>query len=369
VDNHKIKIFVDCHVFDGSFQGTRTYIQGLYQELVKDENFQFYFAASDIDNLKSIFGNQNNVIFLKYSVKNKFLRLLFNIPYLIFKHKINFAHFQYIVSPIKLCKYIVTTHDVLFIDYPKYFSVLNRILNPFLYIHGAKSAKIRLTVSEYSKGQISQHFNIHNYHITPNAVDTVFFEPYDKNEVQKIVSEKYNLTKYIIFISRWEPRKNQQLLLKSFVDLKLYENYQLLFIGTTTSYDQEFFDIYNKLDVTIKDKIIRMGKTDFETMLLLLRGASASVYPSIAEGFGIPPLESIAAGVPTICSNQTAMSDFTFLNKFEFDPKNHFEFNEKFKMILENDFTQEFDEISNKIKEIYSWKKSANTIKKLITDF
>lgn len=369
MDNRKLKIFVDCHVFDGGFQGTRTYLQGLYLELVKDESIQFYFVANDIDNLESIFGKQNNIKYLKYTFRNKFLRLLFDIPYLIFKNKIDFAHFQYIVPPIKICKYIVTTHDVLFIDFPKYFSFLSRIKNTFLYKHGARLADIRLTVSEYSKNQISQHFNIHNYHITPNAVDNVFFESYNKKEIQKTVFEKYNLTKYIIFISRWEPRKNQQLVLKSFVDLKLYKDYQLLFIGDTTSNNQEYFDIFNELEDEIKDKIIRMDKTDFETMLLLLRGANASVYPSIAEGFGIPPLESIAAGIPTICSNQTAMSDFTFLKKFEFDPNNEMDFNEKLKTILETDFTQEFGEISSKIKENYSWEKSANTLKKLITDF
>jgi glycosyltransferase involved in cell wall biosynthesis len=367
--NTKLKIFVDCHVFDGGFQGTRTYIQGLYLELIKDKNIQFYFAANDVDTLESVFSKQNNITFLKYTFKNKFLRLLFDIPYLIVKNKIDFVHFQYIVSPIKFCNYIVTTHDVLFIDYPKYFSFLSRIKNTFLYQQGAKSANIRLTVSEYSKSKIAQHFNIHNYHITPNAVDNVFFEPYDKKEVQKIVFEKFKLTNYIIFISRWEPRKNQQLLLKSFIDLKLYDKHQLLFVGDTTSNNQEFFDIYNNLDETIKEKIIRMGKIDFETMLLLLRGASVSVYPSIAEGFGIPPLESIAAGIPTICSNQTAMSDFTFLKKFEFDPNNEGEFNEKLKSILDTDFTQEFREISNQIKESYSWKKSATTLNKLITDF
>ena len=369
MDNSKIKIFVDCHVFDNGFQGTRTYIQGLYQELAKDENILFYFAANDIENLESVFGTKKNIKFLKYTFKNKFLRLLLNIPYLIINNKIDFAHFQYIVPPIKFCKYIVTTHDVLFIDYPKYFSFLSRIKNTFLYKKGSKSAKIRLTVSEYSKNQIAKHFNIHNYHITPNAVDKLFFEPYDKNEVQKIVLEKYKLSNYIIFISRWEPRKNHQLILKSFIDLELYDNYQLLFIGDTTSNNQEYFDIYNKLDINIKNKIIRMDKTDFKTMLLLLRGASASVYPSFAEGFGIPPLEAIASGIPTICSNQTAMSDFTFQKKFEFDPNNEIEFNEKLKSILDNDFTQEFREISNQIKENYSWEKSAETVKKLIIDF
>jgi hypothetical protein len=101
LDNSKIKIFVDCHVFDNGFQGTRTYIQGLYQELAKDENILFYFAANDIENLESVFGAKKNIKFLKYTFKNKFLRLLLNIPYLIIRNKIDFAHFQYIVPPIK----------------------------------------------------------------------------------------------------------------------------------------------------------------------------------------------------------------------------------------------------------------------------
>ena len=88
MDNSKIKIFVDCHVFDNGFQGTRTYIQGLYQELAKDENILFYFAANDIENLESVFGAKKNIKFLKYTFKNKFLRLLLNIPYLIIKKKL-----------------------------------------------------------------------------------------------------------------------------------------------------------------------------------------------------------------------------------------------------------------------------------------
>lgn len=94
-------------------------------------------------------------------------------------------------------------------------------------------------------------------------------------------------------------------------------------------------------------------------MITLLRGASVSVYPSKAEGFGIPPLESIAARIPTILSNTTAMSDFDFMREYSFNPSDNQEFADKLRMVIDK---KDVD-IENKIKIIkqrYNWKLSAS---------
>ncbi|MGX7667843.1 glycosyltransferase family 4 protein [Flavobacterium pedocola] len=363
---NRFKIFVDCHVFDDGFQGTRTYIQGIYTYFIKCQEFEFFLASNNSDALKSIFGSHPNVNYITYKYHNKFGRLLLDIPQIIKRYQIDYAHFQYIVSPFKRCKYIVTTHDVLFIDFPEYFPFFNRIKNTILYKFSAKFSDIRLTVSGYSQKTIDNHFSLKDYHITPNAINDAFFENYDKALIQKEVYEKFKLKEYIIYISRWEPRKNQQLVLKAFVDLKLYESHQLLFIGDETIDNKAYADIYEKLDASVKSKIYSFQKTDFQTMLMLLRGAKAAVYPSIAEGFGIPPLESIAAKIPTLCSNKTAMSDFDFFEDFFFDPYDQNEFNRKLKMILENDFSEKINTISQKIQNRYDWEKSAEILKSLI---
>ena len=106
-------------------------------------------------------------------------------------------------------------------------------------------------------------------------------------------------------------------------------------------------------------------KVDFAVMLLLLREAKASAYPSRAEGFGIPPLEAIAATIPTISSNQTAMSDFKFLNDYLFDPNSKSEFEEKLLNVLKNKDV----EIENKkeyVKQHYNWEITANIYKKIL---
>lgn len=362
-------IFVDCHVFDASAQGTTTYLKGIYLELIKDKEINFYLASFYPDNLLSIFGEHDNIIYIKYSSKNKYKRLLIEIPRIIKSYKIQYAHFQYITPLIKGCKFIVTTHDILFLDFPEYFPLFSAFKNKILYRLSTKYADIRLTVSEYSKKQIATHFNTYDYQITPNAVDKDFFQNYEKIDIQNQVYEKYKLKNYIIFISRWEPRKNHHLVLKTFIELELYKDHQLLFIGDTSIHNEEYYTLYNNLGEAIKAKIFKFEKTDFKSMLLLLRGAKVSVYPSIAEGFGIPPLESIAAKIPTICSNSTSMKDFEFMEKFQFDPCNEIDFKNKLKLILENDYSIEFEEISKEIQKKYDWKKSAEVLKNQLTDF
>lgn len=356
----KLRIFVDCHVFDGSFQGTTTYIQGLYKELIKDKSIAFFFAANDIGRLQAIFGTAENISYLKYRSKNKFYRLAFNIPKLIQKHKIDYAHFQYIVPPIKYCKYIVTIHDVLFLDYPEYFPLSYRLKNKVLFQCSANYADIVLTVSDYSKQKVQKHFGIKDVIITPNAVDPVFFDKYDKEKVVQEVKLKYNLENYWIYISRWEPRKNHHTLLKVFIENEYYKKYSLVLIGDQSITNTEFNMLYDGLDESVKKTVFILKKVDFNELILLLRGASLAVYPSIAEGFGIPPLETSVAGISTICSNTTAMSDFIFLKNRFFNPFSENDFKEKIKFGLQN---KQDISIVETIQKKYRWELSAAIFK------
>ena len=250
----KIKILVDCHVFDKGFQGTRTYIQGLYTELIKDQSKHFYLVSSNSINLEVVFGPHENVTYIQYKYKNAYVRLLFEIPFLIYKNKVDFAHFQYRVPPLKLCKYITTTHDVLFEDFPQDFPKLNRIESFINYKMSARISDIIFTVSNYSKIQIEKHLKVKNVIVMPNGVDQVFFEAYDKTEIQSKVKQEFGLSDYLIYVSRWEPRKNHDLVLKTFVKLKLYEHHHLVFIGNDTFKNKEYEAIYNQLSDAIKAK-------------------------------------------------------------------------------------------------------------------
>lgn len=360
---NRTKVLVDCHVFDGKAQGTTTYLKGIYSELIQDESILFYFISFYPDTLKSIFGERNNIIYLKYPSKNKFKRLLIDIPSIIKKHAIDFAHFQYIAPPIKTCKFIVTIHDVLFLDYPKFFPLAYRIKNKILFYLSAKKADFVLTVSEYSKERLMQHFKLKNVQVTPNAVDAAYFESYNKFEIQKAVFEKYKFQNYFLFVSRREPRKNHLNLLKSFVTDGFFKKHQLVFVGSNDIQDVAFDKYFNSLSIEIKNNVFFLEKINFQELLSLTRGATIAVYPSFAEGFGIPPLESIAANIPTICSNKTAMSEFTFMKDFLFDPNSIDEISQKISFAISQ---SSVEEIRETVKSKYSWKISATVLSNIL---
>lgn len=360
----RIKVFVDCHVFDGNFQGTTTYIKGLYSELIQDKDFNFVFSANNIAFLKTIFGTHDNVDYVQYKSTNKFSRLLFEIPKIIKENSVDYAHFQYVVPPFKKCRYIVTIHDVLFLDFPKSFPLMYRLKNKFLFKTSAKCSEIVLSVSEYSKKRVEKHFNIKNVIVTPNAVDPIFFETYDKTSVKEQVKEKFKAANYFLYVSRWEPRKNHHTLLKAFVEKEYYKNHHLVFVGDEAIENKAYDNYYTSLSKEIKATIFTFNKVNSEDLLLLVRGADLSIYPSIAEGFGIPPLESLAANVPTICSNTTAMSDFDFLDDCLFNPLDIEELKNKIEIGL-ND-----TKISQKIAVMsakFSWKLAAHQFKKAVS--
>lgn len=359
-----VKIFVDCHVFDGNFQGTTTYIKGIYSELIQDKKFHFFLGADNSSFLKTIFGTHENVTYVQYNSTNKFFRLLFDIPKIIKENKIDYAHFQYVVPPFKKCRYIVTIHDVLFLDFQESFPMGYRLKNKLLFKISAKCSEVVLTVSEYSKKQIQKHFNVKNVVVTPNAVDPIFFESYEKEKVKEEVKEKFKTKNYFLFVSRWEPRKNHLKLLKAYVEEKRYKNHNLVFVGDKAIEDKSYNVYYQSLPEEITKTIFTFNKVSFQDLVLLVRGADLSIYPSIAEGFGIPPLESLAANVPTICSNTTAMSDFQFFGDCLFNPQDIEDLKAKIEIGLKDTKIPQKREV---MAAQFSWKHAAEEFKKAIS--
>lgn len=359
-----MNLLVDAHVFDETHQGSRTYLKGLYRELVKLlPHTSFYFAAYNFESIRNEIGDHPNVHFVQLK-RGKYLRLLIEFPYLIRKHKINYAHFQYISPPIKNCKTIVTVHDILFKDFKNLFPLKYRLVNNFLFRISAKRANVLLTVSEYSRQRIAWHYEIpiNRIGITPNGIATGVYEAVNPGGESNI-RRKYNIDQYILYVSRIEPRKNHLLLLRAFSELRLWErNLKLVCIGKR---DFSFHAIDLFLDSgpeECKRNVLLLQDIKDSELRAFYANANLFIYPSIAEGFGIPPIEAVVAGTPTLCSNSTAMSDFTFLEGDLFDPYNIEELKTKIlhKLARPADLNRQA-KLKKTVIENYSWAKSARS--------
>lgn len=360
----KIKILVDGRWFDSYYSGVSTHIKGLYNGLARDSNIEVTIVGSNVSKLRLEF--PINVKFIQLESRFKLKRLYYDIPKLIREHNFDYAHFQYICPIWKTCKYIVTLHDLLFLEYKKSFPLSFILKNSFLFYLSSVRCDLVLTVSDYSKKQIVRYFKIKpdKIHITPNGI----LEKYISKDNSVDVKNKYNMGDYILYVSRLEPRKNHLLLIKSFVDLKLYNKFHLLLIGKLTIPVQGLDDYLNSLERCIRDQIIFIENTSEEDLHGFYSQASLFVYPSLYEGFGIPPIEALSCGTKTICSNATALADFDFLSNYQFDPSSAEELMQKTLFSL-NDDLYPIDLIKSRVIERYNWNTISDSFKKILIRF
>ena len=371
-----LRLLVDAHVFDGMFQGTRTFLKGIYSTLdTAKYNITVFLVAANIKNLKDEFSGIPNIEFIRLRSTNKFVRLAYEIPKIIRKLNIDYAHFNYYLPLFlnKNCKFIVTIHDVLFLDYPNYFPKSYYFKNKILFRHAAKKADILTSVSNYAADRIKNKFNLPDKAITilPNAVDQEFKIYEDKKVSQHYIKEKYGISNFFVYVSRIEPRKNHIALLEMYEKLSLWNrNIQLVFIGKMDIEDESFIAKYNSLVKKSNGRVFHLTGIGFKDLKSFYNAALVAFFPSLCEGFGIPPLESAVMKTPTICSNLTAMEEFNFFGKYHIDPRDKNIFNRKVMSMLEEigegNQQSSLSNISSAIINKYDWNKTSEILAQTI---
>jgi glycosyltransferase involved in cell wall biosynthesis len=362
-----LKIFVDAYLLNKEFQGTKTYIQELYKEFARrNPQTQIYFGCFQADELIEAYKAFENIHLIFYKKQSRLKRMLFEIPKLIEKHQFDYAHFQYVI-PFKRSantKYIVTIHDILFNDFRDEFSKSYRIKRNSLFKSSAQKSDFLCTVSQYSSDRIQEIYKIKKpIYITPNGVKEAYFESFDKSKEQAYIAHKYKVSNYVLYVSRIEPRKNQQLILRLFEQLP--KDLQLVFIGERTLKNNALDKQWEALPSEVKERIHFFKGIDDNDLLSFIRAAKAFVYPSKAEGFGIPPLEAGAARIPVLCSNATAMSEFTFFAPYHINFHNEEDVLLSLQKILADAEHSELKEISNQIQQNYSWAKASSVLESI----
>ncbi len=364
----KKKILIDARCIGGEGQGMRTYLQGMYNAIheMYSDRYELFFAGFYRNAMLESFPFLDDAHFIELPQVGKMKLFSIVFPNVIKSYGIDFAHFQYVTPFVKNCKFIVTTHDVLFLDFPKEFSWTYRMKRKWLFKRALQKSEVRLTVSNYSKERINHWLDIPSktIEVTPNAVASKFLKPYQKSSVQKEVNEKFGFQNYLLYVSRIEKRKNQQLLLKAYEDLGLAQKgIQLVFIGNDTLGEKNIAETINQAKKKYPGKVHWHSNVTEADLLKIYQAANLFVYPSLAEGFGIPPIEAAALGLNTLCSNQTAMSDFTFFGSQLVDPTDYPTFKEALSQLIK---TNNNASIHNKnrshIQKHYSWTHAAQVL-------
>ncbi len=373
--NRRIKLFVDAHAFDTEYQGTQTFIRELYMGLLNTHpDLDIYWGAYRTDRIQQIFGslvNPDNI--LPYRKVNSGIgRFLFDIPNYIKKYAFDFAHFQYLSPrPQSNCRYIVTLHDVLFNSFRDDFSLGYRTRRNLLFGKSIKNAAIKTTVSSYSQQCIAADYQlpIKQIHVIPNGVNTTIDRyHHSKAEATALVKEKFGVENFILYVSRVESRKNHALLLEKYLKLELYkQNIALVFIGSESAKVERLQTVIQSLTPEQKALFHWFPQVEQSDLSAFYTACRLFVYPSKAEGFGIPPLEAAICKAPVLCSSATAMSSFDFFKPYTFNPQYEHDFEQKLAQMIAEPPSESFlNHVAQTVAEQYPWQRSSDLFYNLL---
>lgn len=303
------RIGVDFHVFDGKFQGSRSHLLGIFGEVTRlCPEFQFVFLLEKTDELGGLPGFSGpNVERVRMPAAGALKRLALDLPALRRSLALDLIHTQY-VMPLQPAKgNAVTIHDVLFEPYPEYFGRFFVWRSRLMMRWSARNADLLFTVSSYSRREISARYGVpaERIVVTNNAVDRASFFPGHAGE-DLVRARGLESGGYLLTVGRIEPRKNHATLLKAYRALPGTPP-PLVIVGQR---DFGYGAFETEMASMPKDRrVVVLSDIGDGELPALYRHAQIFVYPSFAEGFGMPPLEALASGVPVITSASTAIPE------------------------------------------------------------
>lgn len=276
---------------------------------------------------------------------------------------------NFVRSPlITSAKSISIIYDLSFEKYGQYSDKKNVEVLKRQVPNAVKNSNLIITISENSKEEIAEFYNI-----DPKKIKIVYpainhnefkLQKYKKTEA---VKQKYGINQdYILYTGTLEPRKNIVGILESYANLstELRSKYALVLAGGKGWKDEE---IEKKLEQFKKLNIIRTGYVDDKDLPALYSGATLFVYPSFYEGFGMPPLEAMACGTPVITANNSSLPEVVGDAAILIDAKDVDALTKNIEKVLQDEKIQR-SMIQKGLKraKVYSWQKSAQKLHKII---
>jgi glycosyltransferase involved in cell wall biosynthesis len=271
---------------------------------------------------------------------------------------------DYIIPPSINKNIILTIHDLSFYRFPEFnFDWFIKKYQAMV-LKNAKRAKIIIADSESTRQDIINFMKIDSQKVKVIylAADKKF-KVLASGELESQTLEKFNISKkFILSVGTIEPRKNFKTLIKAFNvfrdNYKGSKDYELVIAGKTGWKSEETFEEYKKSPY--KSEIIFTGEVNDEDLVQLYNQASLFVYPSIFEGFGLPPLEAMSCALPVIATNTSSVPEVYPKEEFLLNPFDEEKMAEKINLVLtDNKVRDGLIRFSIGNSKKFSWEKSA----------
>ena len=306
-----MKIGIDARVLLGRKTGDRTYIFNLVRALAEAASDHRFILYLDDDPPPDLLTNLPHLQFRIRKRPAGYLWTHLALPKLAGEDALDLLHVQYMTPFRSPCPVISTIQDISFKLYPQWFTFRDRtVMNAF--IPGSIRRAASLIAPSHSTAHnlaTHYHYPLEGIFVTPYAAPQEFHAPQDPGAIERCRNQ-FNIPEpYMLYVGNLQPRKNLVRLVRAFVQARERDGFpeRLLIAG---QFAWKFAAQRRLLDDAAAASHIRhLGYVDDADLPALYAAATAFLFPTLHEGFGIPILEAMATGTPVLTSNVSSMPE------------------------------------------------------------
>ena len=324
-------IGIDAHAIGAQQGGNETYIRNLIRALAAldaDNRYTIYLA-----NAQAAAEWQNGFVAQhpNFSVRllpppTPLVRVPVFLTYELRRRPVDVLHVQYTAPPFCPAPVVATIHDLAFEHLPETFTRRGSLQLKLTVRRTARRAARIATVSEYSRQDL-----LRTYRLAPEKVVTTYngIEPHFTTQPRAAdeaaqVRRRFGIAReFLLAVGSLQPRKNLERLIRTYARLRREQPGfapQLVIVGRKLWLAESIFAEVSRQPWA--SDVILTGYVSDDDLPALYRTASAFVYPSLFEGFGLPPLEAMACGTPVITSNISSLPEVAGSAALLIDPLN-----------------------------------------------
>jgi len=315
-------LFIDCRMID--FSGIGTYLQNLIPSI---------FGHFSITLLGDV-GRMKGFSFHKHGKIVKFASPIYSLkeqilyPFKIKKTDIFWSpHYNVPVVPVRAHRRVVTIHDLNHLVFAKNLSMKQKVYARVMLRRAVHISDSIITDSQFTSSELIKYTRVQSnkLNMISLGVDTVLFRRIENKEMILNVQKRYAIPeRYILYVGNVKPHKNLVRLVEALKKLLANgtNNVYLVIIGRKEGFisrDTMLFSLLES-DKMLKERVFFTGFVQQEDLPVLYSLARVFVFPSLYEGFGLPPLEAMACGCPCIVSNSSSIPEVCGDAVLYFDP-------------------------------------------------